>query len=260
MGRGPRSSICSRRAPGPNRVTEIEAAVTKDGRILGAAARSARGLRRVPARADARAALSHARRGHRRLRHRQCRRGQPRRADQQDAGEPDPRLRRAAALSGAGAAGAADRDRARARSSRRDQAQSRPDGEVSVQGGRRLALRFRRLSARGRDRDRRGPARRSQAAAATRRARPAGKYGIGFAVVVEPAHVQHGLSLDAADARGARQGRAEERRDLDGDGQHRSARRGFGDRRRHRAGPGPRDGAVADRRRPARASRPTTST
>ncbi len=40
---------------GPNRVTEIEAAVDKDGRVLGAQARSARGLRRVPARADARA-------------------------------------------------------------------------------------------------------------------------------------------------------------------------------------------------------------
>ena len=75
----------------------------------GAAARSARGLRRVPARADAGAALPHARRGHRRLRHRQCRRGQPRGAHQQDAGEPDPRLRRAAALSRARAAGAAHR-------------------------------------------------------------------------------------------------------------------------------------------------------
>ena len=32
---------------GPNRITEIEAAVTKDGRILGAAARPARGLRRL---------------------------------------------------------------------------------------------------------------------------------------------------------------------------------------------------------------------
>ncbi len=39
--------------------------------------------------------------------------------DQQDAGEPDPRLRRAAALSRAGAAGAADFGRARARPSRR---------------------------------------------------------------------------------------------------------------------------------------------
>ncbi len=43
-----------------------------------AEARSARGLRRVPARADAGPALSHARRGDRRLRHRQCRRDQPR--------------------------------------------------------------------------------------------------------------------------------------------------------------------------------------
>ena len=84
---------------GPNRVTEIEAAVTKDGRILGAADRPARGLRRVPARADARPALPHARRGDRRLRHCECRRDQPRRAHQQDAGEPHSRLRRPAALS-----------------------------------------------------------------------------------------------------------------------------------------------------------------
>ena len=54
---------------GPNRVTEIEAAVTNDGRILGLKHGPARGLRRVPARADAGAALSHARRGDRRLRH-----------------------------------------------------------------------------------------------------------------------------------------------------------------------------------------------
>ena len=55
---------------GPNRVTKIEAAVANDGRILGLKSRSARGLRRVPARADAGPALSHARRGDRRLRHR----------------------------------------------------------------------------------------------------------------------------------------------------------------------------------------------
>ena len=95
---------------------------------------SARGLRRVPARADARAALPHARRGDRRLRHRQRRCDQPRRADQQDAGEPHSRLRRAAALSGAGAAGAADRGRAWARSSRRDPAQPRAERRISLQG------------------------------------------------------------------------------------------------------------------------------
>ena len=52
-------------------------------------------------------------------------------------------------------------------------------------------------------------------------------------------------------AGGAREGRAEERRGVDGDRQHRSARRGVGDRRRHGAGAGARDRAVADRRRSA---------
>ena len=80
---------------GPNRVTEIEAAITKDGRILGLQARSARGLRRVFAGTDAGAALPHARRGDRRLRHRQCRGDKPRRAHQQNAVEPDPRFWRA---------------------------------------------------------------------------------------------------------------------------------------------------------------------
>ncbi len=63
--------------------------------------------------------------------------------------------------------------------------------------------------------------------------------------------VEHGLSLDAAHAGSARQGRPEERRGLDGDRQHRSARRGLGDRRRDGARAGARDGAFADRRRPA---------
>ena len=62
-------------------------------------------------------------------------------------------------------------------------------------------------------------------------------------------HVEHGLSVHHPDTRDARQGRPEERRHLDGHRQHRSARRGVGDRRRHRAGPGPRDRAGADRRR-----------
>ena len=82
----------------------------------GAQARSARGLRRVPARADAGAALPHAWRGDRRLRHRQCRREKPRRAHQQNAGEPHSRLRRPAALPGAGAPDAAHRGRAETRS------------------------------------------------------------------------------------------------------------------------------------------------
>ena len=57
--------------------------------------------------------------------------------------------------------------------------------EVSLPGRRRRALRFRRLSARGRDRDRRG----ALADLQRRRdaARAAGRhYGIGFAAVVEP--------------------------------------------------------------------------
>ena len=93
--------------------------------------RSARGLRRVFARADAGAALPHARRGHRRLRHRKCRGEKPRRAHQQNAGEPHPRLRRPAALSGAGAADAAHRGRAETRSARRDPAQSHSGAEIS---------------------------------------------------------------------------------------------------------------------------------
>ena len=66
-------------------------------------------------------------------------------------------------------------------------------------------------------------------------------------------HVEHGLPLDPAHARGARQGRSQERRGLDGHRQCRSARRGVGDRRRHRARAGPRHRAVADRGRAARA-------
>ena len=107
---------------GPNRVTQIEAAVTNEGRILALAARPARRLRRVFARADAGPALSHAGRGDRRLRHRQRGREKPRRAHQQNAGEPHSRLWRSAALSGAGAADGAHRGRAEARSARRDPA------------------------------------------------------------------------------------------------------------------------------------------
>ena len=97
-----------------------------------------------------------------------------------------------------------------------------------------------------------GPARRSQAPARRgARRRPPLRHRLcrrGRA-----RHVEHGLSLDLADAGGARQGRPQERRGLDGDGQRRSARRGLGDRRRHRARAGPCDRALADRRRSARA-------
>ena len=97
---------------GPNRITEIEAAVTEDGRILGL---------RLDQLEDYGAFLRAPMPGplYRmhgaitgRLRHRQCRRHQPRRAHQQDAGEPDPRLWRPAALHGAGAPDAAHRGRA----------------------------------------------------------------------------------------------------------------------------------------------------
>ena len=100
---------------GPNRVTEIEAAVTKDGKILGL---------KMDQLEDYGAFLRAPMPGPLYRMHgavtggydiANCRCDQPRRADQQDAGEPHSRLRRAAALSGAGAAGAADRGRAWAR-------------------------------------------------------------------------------------------------------------------------------------------------
>ena len=150
---------------GPNRVTEIEAAVTKRRPHPRAADGSARGLRRLPARADAGPALPHARRV----------------TGAYDISNIDVVNRvvltnkmpaglirgfgGAAALHGAGTAGAAHRGRARPRSSRRPQAQPGAGGEIPVSRRGRLALRFRRLPARGRDRDRRRPARRTQAQA-----------------------------------------------------------------------------------------------
>ena len=53
-------------------------------------------------------------------------------------------------------------------------------------------------------------------------------------------HVEHGLPLDAPDRRCPRARRPKERRGVDGDAQHRSARRGVDDGRRDRAGPGAR--------------------
>ena len=149
---------------GPNRVTEIEAAVTKDGKILGL---------KMDQLEDYGAFLRAPMPGPLYRMHgavtggydiANCRCDQPRGADQQDAGEPHPRLRRAAALSGAGAAGAADRGRARARTSRRDPAQSRSGGAFPYKAAAGGAVRFRRLSARGGDRDRRRPARISEEA------------------------------------------------------------------------------------------------
>ena len=185
--------------------------MTKDGRILGAAARSARRLRRIPARADAGPALPHARRNHRRLRHRQCRRDQPRRAHQQDAGEPDPRLRRPAALSGAGAAGAAHRRRAwrsiistssgaiscRQRSFRTAPPPARSTIPAIIRSAVATATGDGRLDDLKRRRD---------------AARAAGrKYGIGFAAVVEPAMSNMGylstlLTAEARDKAGPKNG------------------------------------------------------
>ncbi len=65
--------------------------------------------------------------------------------------------------------------------------------------------------------------------------------------------VEYGLSLDADDGCGAREIRPEKRRGVDGDGEYRSARRRHRHRRRHGAGPKPRDGAGADRVRATRA-------
>ena len=244
---------------GPNRVTEIEAAVTNDGKILGLKMDQLEdygAFLRAPMPGPL--YRMHGARD-RRLRRRQHRRHQPRRADQQDAGESHSRLRRPAALSGAGAAGAADRGRARARSSRRDPAQSRSVGRVSLQGrGRRLydsgdypsavatAIGDGRLEYLKKRRD---------------EARKAGrKYGIGFAVVVEPAMSNMGylstlLTPETRDKAGPKNGATSmvtvNIDPLGAVGGH---------RRRHRAGPGPRDGAVADRRRSAWACSPTMST
>ena len=195
---------------GPNRVTEIEAAVTKDGRILalrmdqledyGAFLRAPMPgpLYRMHGAVTGAYDIANIDVVNRVV------------LDQQDAGEPDSRLRRSAALPGAGAAGAAHRDRARARSSRRHQAQPGAGGQISVPRRGRRALRFRRLSARGRDRGRRRPARRPQARRDA--ARAAGRhYGIGFAAVVEPAMSNMGylstlLTPEARDKAGPKNG------------------------------------------------------
>ena len=125
---------------GPNRITDIEAAVTRDGRILalrldqledyGAFLRAPMPgpLYRMHGAITGAYDISNVDVTNRVV------------LDEQDAGEPDPRLRRTAALLGARAPGAADRDRAQARSSPSHQAQSHPRGEIPLQGGGRLAL------------------------------------------------------------------------------------------------------------------------
>jgi 2-furoyl-CoA dehydrogenase large subunit len=64
-------------------------------------------------------------------------------------------------------------------------------------------------------------------------------------------HVEHGLSVHPDDGASARKSRPEKRRGIDGADQHRPARRRHRHRRRHSAGPEPRNGAGADRRRGA---------
>ena len=113
---------------------------------------------------------------------------------------------------------------------------------------------FRRLCARRRDRDRARPARRAQAAA-RRSARGGAQIRHRLCGRGRAGDVEYGLSLDAADAASARQGRTEERRGVVGDGEYRSARRGHRHRRCHGAGPEPRNRAGADRRRRAWAFR-----
>ena len=71
--------------------------------------------------------------------------------------------------------------------------------------------------------------------------------------------LQHGLHHRGADARGAPQGRTEERRAGDRDDVGRSVRRGLGACRLGAAGPGPSHRGGAGRRRCARASSRTTS-
>ncbi len=95
---------------------------------------------------------------------------------------------------------AAHRGRAEARSARRDQAQSHPGGKISLPHRGRRALRFRRLSARGRDRARRRPARRAETAA-RRGARRRPHLRHRLCRHRRAGDVEHGLSLHRDDAR-----------------------------------------------------------
>ncbi len=172
---------------GPNRVTEIEAAVNNDGRILalkldqledyGAFLRAPMPGPLYRMHGAVTGAYDIA----------TCRREKPRRADQQNAGEPHSRLRRPAALSGAGAADAAHRGRAETRSARRHPAQSHSGarnfpyrtaaGALYDSGDYARAVEIARGDGRLDELKRRRDA-----------ARAAGRiYGIGFAAVVEPA-------------------------------------------------------------------------
>ncbi len=210
---------------GPNRVSTVEAAVTREGRVLafrfdnledyGAFLRAPMPGPLYRMHGAMTGAYDVA----------ESRGDEPGRAHQQDAGEPHPRLRRAAALSRARAADAAHRGRAQARSARGDPAQSRSRRRLSLsrRGGR--PLRFRRLPARHSGGGGRGTACRTRAAA-RRGAGPRPRLWHRLRRRGRAGHVQHGLSLDAADARGARARRPQERRRLARDRRGRSAGRG----------------------------------
>ncbi len=148
---------------------------------------------------------------------------------------------------------AAHRGRAEARSARRDPAQSHSGGRNSP-----IAPRPARSTIPAiiyaRSRSHSAMVGSTSSSAGANAARAAGRnYGIGFAAIVEPAMSNMGYLSTLMTRGGARKSRPEERRGVDGDGQHRSARRRHRHRRCHRAGAEPRDGAGADRRRRARA-------
>ena len=94
---------------------------------------------------------------------------------------------------------------------------------------------------------RRWPARRRSSAAATKPAQGGPHLRHRLCRGGRAGNVEHGVPVDADDGGRPRKIRAEKRRGVDGDGEYRSARRDHRHRRRHRAGPEPRNGAGADR-------------
>ena len=193
MGRGPRRAS-RRRQLGAEPHHRIEAAVTREGRILALRLDQLEDYGaylapRCPDRSTACTAPSPAPTTS------PMSSDQPHRAHQQDAGEPDPRLRRPAALSRHRAAGAAHRRRARPRPS--DVIRRNLIPEASSPTARRPApSTIPAATTARRNHDRRRPARRA-AAQARRGARGGQLYGIGFRRR-RARHVEHGLPLDAA--------------------------------------------------------------
>ena len=110
-------------------------------------------------------------------------------------------------------ADAADRGRTWPRSARRDPPQPRSGRSISLSHRHRRAARFRRLSARrSRLALRRWRPRRTAARGAMQARAQGALYGIGYTAVGRAERLQHGLHHHRADAGGAPQGRAEERR------------------------------------------------